>query len=302
MNVRLGINAGFATNRYPEADDWARIVGEELGLHSVMFVADLLSMFYPDEIVSEEVRKINALQRQYNFSVDSIFPAAFTRVNHVCHPNPKMREQWVQYLMRLARTGAALGARMMGGHFGIMAVRDYRDESRRERMTAIAIENWHRIADVAKEEGLECLIFEPMSVPREFACTIDSTHELLDRVNRGIAIPMRLCLDVDHGYSGSGNPRDIDAYAWLTEFAPVAPVVHIKQSSSDKSGHWPFTPEYNEKGIIRPEKVLAALEKGGAEDVTLAFEFSWRERYPTDDRVVSDLKQSVAYWREYVKD
>ena len=55
MKAKLGIDAGFATNRYPEPDDWARIVGEELGLHSVMFVADLMSMFYPDEIISEEV-------------------------------------------------------------------------------------------------------------------------------------------------------------------------------------------------------------------------------------------------------
>ena len=65
MKVKLGINAGFATNRYPEPDDWARIVGEELGLHSVMFVADLMSMFYPDEIITEEVEKINALKEQY---------------------------------------------------------------------------------------------------------------------------------------------------------------------------------------------------------------------------------------------
>ena len=302
MNVKLGINAGFATNRYPEPDDWARIVGEELGLHSVMFVADLLSMFYPEEIIAEEVDKIKSLAQRYDFSIDSIFPAAFTRVNHVCHPNPRIREQWVQYLMRLARTGAALGARTAGAHFGILTVRDYEDESRRERMTEIAIENWHRIAEVGKEVGLEFLIFEPMSVPREFACTINSTHELLDRVNRDIAIPMKLCLDVDHGYSASGDPRDMDPYAWLTEFAAVSPIVHIKQSSSDKSGHWPFTPEKNKLGIIRPEKVLAALEEGGAEDVALLFECSWRERHPNDTQVVSDLKQSVAYWREYVKD
>jgi sugar phosphate isomerase/epimerase len=302
MKAKLGINAGFATNRYPEPDDWARIVGEELGLHSVMFVADLLSMFYPDEIISEEIDKINALKQQYDFSIDSVFPAAFTRVNHVCHPNPKIREQWVQYLMRLMRTGAALGAQMGGGHFGIMAVRDYEDGARRERVTETAIENWHRIAEVGKELGFECLIFEPMSVPREFACTIDSTHELLDRVNRDIAIPMKLCLDVDHGDVASDDPRDIDPYAWLTEFATVSPVVHIKQSSRDKSGHWPFTPENNKRGIIAPDKVLAALEEGGAEDVTLCFEFSWRERHPADTSVVSDLKQSVAYWREYVKD
>jgi len=302
VRARLGVNCGFATNRYPEADDWGRIVGEELGLRHAKFVADLLSMFYPDELIDAEVAKINEVQRQYNFSVDSIFTGAFTRVNHVCHPNPAIREEWVRYLIRLAETGARMGARTMGCHFGILAMRDYFDPKRREELTEGAIRNWHRIAEAGRRAGLDGLLFEPMSVPREFGHTIVETRKLLERVNVGLALPMRLCLDVDHGDGSSPDPRDHDPYAWLEEFAAVSPVVHIKQSSGDKSGHWPFTPEKNRLGIIRPEKVLAALEKGGARDVTLIFECSWRERAPTDCRVVEDLKASVAYWREWVKD
>ena len=302
MRVKLGVNAGFATNRYPEADDWARIVGEELGLRSVMFVSDLLSMSYPDDLIAAEVAAINGLARRYGFAIDSIFTAAFTRVNHVCHPNPAMREEWVRYLIRLAQTGARLGAKAMGSHFGILAMRDYLDETRREKMTQVAIENWRRIAEAARAAGLEYLLFEPMSVPREFACTIPETHRLLERVNRGIALPMRLCLDVDHGDVSSPDPRDMDPYAWIEEFAAVSPVVHVKQSNKDKSGHWPFTADKNRIGIIKPEKVLAALEKGGAGDVTLVIECNWRERAPADYQVVSDLKESVAYWREFVPD
>lgn len=82
----------------------------------------------------------------------------------------------------------------------------------------------------------------------------------------------------------------------------MSPVVHIKQSSRDKSSHWPFTADHNRRGIIRPEKVLAALEKGGAGEVKLTFECKWRERTPTDYRIISDLKESVAYWRTCVKD
>jgi sugar phosphate isomerase/epimerase len=234
--------------------------------------------------------------------VDSVFTAAFTRVNHVCHPNAAMREEWVRYLIRLVETGTRLGARTMGSHFGILTMRDCLDPKRREQMTEVAIQNWHRIAEAARRAGLEGLLFEPMSIPREFGHTIAETRCLLERVNCGLAVPMRLCLDVDHGDVSSGDPRDSDPYAWLEEFATVSPVVHIKQSSRDKSGHWPFTPEKNRIGTIQPEKVLAALEKGGARDVTLILECSWRERSPGDYRVVDDLKASVAYWREWVKD
>jgi sugar phosphate isomerase/epimerase len=302
MQTRLGVNLGFATNRYPEPEEWSRIVGEELGLRTVMFSADLLSMFYPSELIAEEVARINALAARYHFAVESIFTAAFTRVNHVCHPNPRMREEWVQFLIRLAQTGARLGATMMGSHFGILSMRDYLDEKRREAMTEVAIGNWGRIAVAAKEAGIECLLFEPMSVPREFAQTIPETHRLLERLNRELVLPMRLCLDVDHGDVASPDPRDSDPYAWLEEFAAVSPVVHIKQSNRDKSGHWPFTADKNKLGIIRPEKVLRALESGGAQNVTLILECNWRERTPSDYRVVSDLKESVAYWREYVRD
>ena len=43
----LGINMGFATNRFPEPAVWAQLVSEEMGLHAVQLVADLLNPFWP---------------------------------------------------------------------------------------------------------------------------------------------------------------------------------------------------------------------------------------------------------------
>jgi len=60
MRARLGVNLGFATNRYRSRRMVAHR-GEELGLRTVMFSADLLSMFYPPDLISEEVARINAL-------------------------------------------------------------------------------------------------------------------------------------------------------------------------------------------------------------------------------------------------
>ena len=37
-------------------------------------------------------------------------------------------------------------------------------------------------------------------------------------------------------------------------FPPRSPIIHIKQSSMNKGGHWPFTADYNAKdGRIMPE-------------------------------------------------
>ena len=301
LKIKLGIDTGFAINRYPEAGSWIKIVGEVLNLRYVKHVADLLNPFLPDYILKSEVKKIRRLCARYRVTVDTTFTSAFTRVNHLLHPDPEVRKIWFEWFKRYFYYSRELGARGSGGHFGIFSVPDFNDLSRRRFIFEEGIKNWQRLSDYGKKLGFDFLIFEPMSVPRECASTIRDTRELLERVNSNAAIPIRLCMDVDHGNLHSRDPKDTDPYAWLREFGPVSPVIHIKQSSKDKSGHWPFTKENNKKGIIRPQKVIKALKESGAKDVVLLFEFSFRERYPQEYRVIHDLKESVAYWRKYVK-
>lgn len=300
MQVKLGINTGFAVNRFPEPEAWVRIVGEELGLRYVQFVADLLNPFLPYRVIRDQVRKIKNLARKYRMIIDTTFTSMFTRVNHLMHPDPLVRDAWFQWYKDFLYMSADLGVRGAGSHFGIMSVTDMEDEVRREIVTETAIDLWIELSDIAADLGLEFLMFEPMSIPREMASTIADTWDLYERVNDEPGVPIKLCLDVDHGFSLSGDPRDSDPYAWLEEFGKLSPVVHIKQSLTDKGGHWPFTAEYNERGKIEPQKVLSALERSGADDVVLLLEISHRERYPAEGRVISDLKESVEYWRQYV--
>ena len=300
MRAKLGVNAGFAINRYPEPEDWLQIVGEVLGVRYVQFVADLLNPFLPPEIVAEHTRRLRKAADACNVTIETTFTSAYTRVNHLAHPDVTIQQVWVDWFKRFADVSRELGAVGMGSHFGIMSMADSLDPRRREAVTAQCVDNWHAVARHAKSIGLEYLLFEPMSVPREFAATIDATRELYERVNDGIALPMLLCLDVDHGDLESTDPRDTDHRAWLTEFAATSPVVHIKQSSTNKGGHWPFTAEHNRDGKIQPQEVLDTLSAAGAKDVTLLLELNFRERFPSEYAVVKDLKESVDYWRPYV--
>lgn len=100
----------------------------------------------------------------------------------------------------------------------------------------------------------------------------------------------------------SSDPRDTDPYTWLKQLAHLSPVIHIKQSTKDKSARWPFTEEYNKIGIITPAKVIETIEASGAEEVVLLLEISHRERFPTEYQVMDDLKESVEYWRKYIKE
>jgi sugar phosphate isomerase/epimerase len=184
-----------------------------------------------------------------------------------------------------------------------MSVKDYNDPERRRFIIEEAVGNWQRLSEYGKNEGLQFLMFEPMSIPREMAETIDKAKELWEQVNEKSSIDVMLCLDVGHGSVNSGDRRDSDPYIWLKELAHISPVIHICQTDSvENIRHWPFTDEYNRIGIIDPVKVLEAIEISRAKDIVLVLEITHPERCPAEEKVLDDIKYSVEYWRRYVEE
>lgn len=301
MPITLGVSTGFAINRYPEAEDWVSIVTDELGLDTVQFTADLLNPDLPTPIVARQAEHIRALCDARGVRVQSTFTSQFTRVNHLMHPVPEIRRAWLNWFKRFLTISAELGAEGGGSHFGIMAARDCADSEVRERRISEAVHGWRELSEFAAILGMKYLIWEPMSVPREIGETITATQDIQRRCARGFAVPMLLCLDVDHGDVLSPDPQDIDPHAWLRAFAGQYPAVHIKQSLRDKGGHYPFTAAYNANGRIVPDEILATLRASGVHTCTLFLEISHRERRPADESVIADLKESVAYWRPAVE-
>jgi len=301
VNLELGINLGFAINKYIEPEEWARIVGEDLNLRHVQFVADLLNPFLPGDYIDQQIERIQRTTEKYNVKIDSVFTSTFTRVNHLMHPDKEARRIWINWFKDLFKIAARLGAKNGGSHFGILTFASYEDKEAREKLIEEGVKGWQELSFYAKEIGFDCLIFEPMSVPREMANTVEETLELMERVNENSGVPMRVCLDVGH----APHPDQRDPYLWIGRLAQYSPIIHLQQTVMHKSCHWPFIPEYNEQGIIHPKKVLRAIEKSGATEsqlIQLVFEISHREHRDTDFRIIEDLKSSVDYWRPYVKE
>lgn len=300
MHVQLGINTGFALNRYSTPQQWIPLVAETFGLRVVQFTADLLNPSLPDEIIADQLEQIKTLLAKYEVSVPHTFTSAFTRVNHLSHPYQKIRDYWVKWFKRFVDISVALGAESMGSHLGILTVPDLQDPVRRAQRFQQTISGWHRIAAYAAERGLAYLTWEPMSIPREYGETQAEARRIHQALNNGSPLPFKLCLDVDHGDVSSPHAADTDPYAWIAAFATEAPIIHLKQTSANKHGHWPFAPEYNQSGRITPANLLTALEAAGVQKVTLFLELSFREREPYESRLVQDIVASVDYWRPYV--
>lgn len=300
MSIRLGINTGFAVNRFSEPEEWTRIVGKELGIRYVQLTADLINPSLPDSIIRLQIERIKNASKEYGIEIRSTFTGAFTRLNHLAHPDSDIRKYWVEWFKRFVDISTELGARSIGSHFGIFTAKDNHDKNRRKERRRDNIACWHEIGKYASQKGLDFISWEPMSISREQGETISECRHLQDEVNRNAPIPFKICLDVDHGDLCSTNPDDTNPYAWLEHFVLESPQIHLKQSSNNKGGHWPFTEEHNKVGRIKADRILRILEKSCVDDVDLILELSFREREPEDSNVVEVLKESVHYWRRFV--
>jgi sugar phosphate isomerase/epimerase len=105
-------------------------------------------------------------------------------------------------------------------------------------------------------------------------------------------------------------PQDADPYHWLERLGRWSPIIHLQQTDGRSSGHAPFTAERNRTGIIRPDAVLHALQRGFAQaagpglpppvaDIYLTLEVFTSTGELNHDQL-QRLAESVRYWRTAV--
>ncbi|MDQ0457918.1 sugar phosphate isomerase/epimerase family protein [Rhizobium paknamense] len=301
MGFKLSLNTNPLVNRFADPDDLIETVAERIRIGYLQLTHEFINPGWPAATITKmERRMFKALERT-GVRVTSGMTGPYGRLNHFGHPDADVRRYYIDWFKTFADISANLGAYGMGTQFAIFTHRDYDDESRREELINIAIDCWHEVAEHAKAAGLDYLFWEPMSVGREFGHTIEECRRLDARLAAaGLPIPMKMMVDIDHGDVTSPDPRDIDPYAWAQAFPQRSPIIHIKQSSMNKGGHWPFTAAYNADGRITPEKLLAAVRSGGGTDNEICLELSFREREPTDRLVVEMIRESVAYWEPFI--
>ncbi|MEM2884629.1 MAG: xylose isomerase, partial [Thermoproteota archaeon] len=218
-------------------------------------------------------------------------------MNLLAHPDLGMRLEALRWYEQAVLAASKLKARGTGGHVASMSVKDFGDGRRRSYLESFLIESLQYLASIARAQGQDFLLWEPMPLSREQPCTMDRAKELLAEANERSKLPIKLCIDVGHQCAWDAKGKDLDPYAWLRELAPESPVVHVQQTDGKGDRHWPFTEEFNRKGIIEAGKLLEAIDSSGAKEVTLVMEVihASEER---EGKVLEDLKESSKYWME----
>ena len=143
-----------------------------------------------------------------------------------------------------------------------------------------------------------------MSIEREQGHTQDDIDNLVKAFSE-TTIPIKLCLDPDHGDLTSFNKKDYEPYGLLEKYLPLASQLHLKQTSLDKRKNGPFTKKNNENGLIIGDKVVKLLdkyvEKDNKEDFEIILELNAREREPDDSNICNEVEESLNYWRNALK-
>ncbi|TMG27151.1 MAG: TIM barrel protein, partial [Chloroflexi bacterium] len=165
---------------------------------------------------------------------------------------------------------------------------------RREREQGLRA-SLQRLAAEARDAGLSELYIENLAAARE-PSTMDGIARLLTSGDAS-HVPIKLCLDVGHQCVPGTTGAERDPYAWLERLGSKSPVVQLQQSDAEGDHHWPFTAAANARGRIDADKVLAALDRSGAEEVALILEVI-PPFEQDDDQVLDDMVASARYWRD----
>ncbi|NUU64915.1 erythrose 4-phosphate dehydrogenase [Enterobacteriaceae bacterium BIT-l23] len=302
MPLTLSLNTNPLVNRIARPEALIDCIAREIRLRDVQLTHEFINPGWPAPTINALVRRTRVRLAHTGVRITSGMTGPYGRLNHFGHPDPAVRRYYIDWFKTFADIIAELGGGAVGSQFAIFSWEDFNDPARREAQITCAIDCWAEVAEHAKAAGLRYLFWEPMSIGREFGETIPASMALQNRLNEaGLAIPLWMMADIDHGDVTSSSPDDYDPYAWATAVPRCSPIIHIKQSMMDKSGHRPFTARYNANGRIQPQALLDALARGGARDNELCLELSFKEREPADSNVIADIAESVAFWAPWVE-
>ncbi|MEA2651940.1 MAG: hypothetical protein QOI85_1661 [Chloroflexota bacterium] len=298
MRLQLGINTCFAVKRWPRPDDWAPVVRDRLGLRLVQHSLDLVDTAASAERLDSQAAEVRAAIAEHGLELHSTFTglAAYS-ANLLLAPDAIDRDAALAWYRRVITLTADVGGRATGGHIGCFSVPDWRDPDRRSELWSGLQRSLAELATNARKAGLEYLVVENLAVARE-PSTMAMIRELLDDGN-ATRVPIRLCLDLGHMVVPGTEGPDRDPYAWLRTLGRSAPVIQLQQSDEGGDHHWPFTERTSAIGRISADRVFDALGEGGVEESALVLEIIPPFEQDDDD-VLSNVAESVDYWREAI--
>jgi len=284
----LGNNC-YSVQDTPEPEEWVRPLCAA-NLRRLEYFADHMEPVFFENVIRQRSEFFRATAE--TLAANHITVEAFTTgrilylLNGLSHPYPDARREAMRWLDCTARAAAALGARLVGGHFDYISLREAREAGRvRQRL----LDGLLHFGESSARAGLEAIALEQMYTPSLRPYTMAELEAMLSWLNARSPVPFYPMCDVGHMAVGPADdpehtPADKDPCAWLARrYAGQDTIfVHLQQTDQIASRHWPFTAEYNARGFIELERVVASIEASGVARAFLSMEILFPRGTPID--------------------
>jgi D-erythrulose 1-phosphate 3-epimerase len=289
----VGVNLCFAIKRWPEPEQWARIVREELGVASVQFTMDLIDPWWPADLRTAMAARARSEAGERGIAIHSVqIGLAGYTYNGLLHPDEAARGIAEDWWRRSIDMAAELGARAVGGPVGALSVADAASPERRAALYDEVVERLGHLAGHAAEAGLEALLVEPTPLPREIPSTVAEARQLVADTAAG-AVPILFVLDVGHALYRPLYGEDASLVPWLTELRDSIGVLHLQNHDYRADAHWGWP---DPRGAYDPAGFFREVRDAGLEDVPVFIEvFSPFEQ--ADDEILPLIRSSLAACR-----
>ncbi len=297
-------NNGYSVQDNPEPSRWVRPLVEAGFTYFEYFTDHLDPSFYANvlrrrsEFVKETLRVIEKNGLEAVAIATGRLPYL---ANLLSHPFDDMADEGLRWCKGLADMAQVFGAKYITGHYDYMTQQDA--QRRPKQAVKKFMERFLRFAEYAGRRGVEAIFLEQMYTPQLKPYTIEEGRQMLRAINRKSAIPVMMHLDCGHAApapqpDANHTKADKDPYRWMEEPFPGGDMVfvHLQQTDRTRSRHWPFTPRYNRRGIIRAEKVIRSILKAGPRIAFLSFEILY-PRGSSLRQIGSELRVSREYFR-----
>lgn len=296
-------NNGFTTEDYPDPAVWAGVL-RAMDLRRLEYFADHMEPVLLRRVIEEESEFFQATRRALAAAGLEVWSGATARISYLLnllsHPYADVRREGVRWCRAFIDLTMKLGGRYISGHYDVISKTDVERDlaGALDRLVAGLLE----VAGYAAEAGLAGIFLEQMHRAQLQPYTIAGAHELLGRLNDRAAVPFHIHLDTGHAAFVRNDPRhtavDRDIYRWLAE--PFGRneilLIHAQQCDDQASRHWPFTEEYNRRGLIDARRLIRAVEASRVGRCVVALEILFPRGTPLDI-IRPAMLESAAYWR-----
>jgi sugar phosphate isomerase/epimerase len=318
--IDIGVNGAFLTRRWETPETFMALT-RDTGFTYHEFCADVLDPFFSgDETYQKEVaERVRRAAGEYGVVITDYYTGVAThRFHGLSHSSGAVRARMRRWIERAMDIALALGTDRVGGHWDAIPVERLNDPALMRRSLDDLYREFRELAALARDKGIATISNEQMYIPSEIPWTLAGAEEFLVEVNAGNdGCPVYLTVDTGHQagvhYGASGD--ELEYIRWLERFASVCEIVHVQQTTPDASMHWPFTEEFNRRGHVKIDQVLAAIERSHRDHAQRGFAQCLRpvtrtilvlEYIPgsttTEQVVLDSLKESCAFLRSFVPD